>query len=246
MKRFSPAYILLLLTLPGFCQNNLKKTEDLINTKEPGWPFVQRMIDSATNQVEMLPCDTNRAKDALFKTQVTTRSPMGAIIYATGGLLVDRGWIRILGSGSKKMNRSLPDWNKGKSFKEFGDAPSYLLIADDAVGGFFAINGGALGKEKGKVYYLSPDRLVWEPLNMTYTDFLYFCFNQDLNKFYEKLRWANWQKDVLKLGGNKVFSFYPFLWTTEGKDINKNVRNKIPVEEQFQFNMENRKRLGLE
>lgn len=244
VKLFSVA-ILILLSLNVFAQNNLRKLEDLINTKDPGWPFVQQMIDSATNQLEILPADSSKANDALLKIQVTTRSPMGAIIYQTGGILVDHGWIRILGSGSKAISRSIPDWNKGKSIQEFGQTPAYLLIADDAVGGFFAINGGAFGKDMGKTYYLSPDRLVWEPLDLTYTDFLYFCFNNDLNEFYQNLRWTNWKKDVSKLEGNKVFNFYPVLWSKEGKDINKNSRVKIPVEEQFQFNMESRKRLGI-
>ena len=203
------------------------------------------MIDSATNQLQILPADSSRANDALLKIQVTTRSPMGAIIYNTGGILVDHGWIRILGSGCTTINRSLPDWNKGKSIQEFGQIPAYLLIADDAAGGFFAINGGAFGKDMGKTYYLSPDRLVWEPLNLTYSDFLYFCFNNDLNEFYQNLRWTNWTKDVVKLDGDKVFNFYPFLWSKEGKDIIKNSRKKIPVDEQFQFNIESRKRLGL-
>ncbi len=243
-KRFL-APIFLLLTLTGFAQNNMRKLEDLINTKDSGWPFVQQMIDSAANHLEILPADSSKANDALLKTQVTTRLPMGAIIYQTGGILVDHGWIRILGSGSRTINRSLPDWNKGKSIQEFGQTPPYLLIADDAVGGFFAINGGAFGKDLGKTYYLSPDRLLWEPLDLTYTDFLYFCFNNDLNEFYQNLKWINWEKDVAKLEGNKVFNFSPVLWSKEGKDINKNSRKKIPVGEQFQFNMESRKRLGI-
>ncbi|MEP7144228.1 MAG: DUF2625 domain-containing protein [Ferruginibacter sp.] len=246
MKNISAVFILTLISFSCFAQNNLRQVEDLVNIKDPGWPFVQQMIDSATNKVEVLACDTSRAKKALYKTQVTTRSPMGAIIYKTGGILVDNGWIRILGSGSRKIARSLPDWNKGKSFKEFGEAPSYFLIADDAVGGFFAINGGAFGKDKGKTYYLSPDRLVWEPLNMTYTEFLFFCFSDDLDKFYEKLRWATWKKDILKLDGDEVFNFYPYLWTTKGKDVNKNKRKKIPAEDQFQFNLQSRKQLGLD
>jgi len=40
------------------------------------------------------------------------------------------------------------------------------LIGDDSAGGFFAINGGALGNDPGKVYYLSPDNLKWEPMEM--------------------------------------------------------------------------------
>ncbi len=245
IKFFSTSIFFLLITLNALAQNNMRKLEELINTKDPGWPFVQQMIDSATNQLQILPADSSKANDALLKIQVTTRSPMGAIIYNTGGILVDHGWIRILGSGCTTINRSLPDWNKGKSIQEFGQIPAYLLIADDAAGGFFAINGGAFGKDMGKTYYLSPDRLVWEPLNLTYSDFLYFCFNNDLNEFYQNLRWTNWTKDVVKLDGDKVFNFYPFLWSKEGKDINKNSRKKIPVDEQFQFNIESRKRLGL-
>ena len=238
---------LLLLIVCGslIAQNKIRRLDELINIADPGWPFVQQMIDSGKNKIEVLPCDTNKAKLALYQTQVTSRSPMGAIIYNTGGILIDGGWIRILGSGSKKINRTLPDWNKEKSFKNFGEVPGYYLIADDAVGGFFAVNNGFLGKALGKVFYLSADRLVWEPLNMTYTDFLYFCFSDNLNNFYENLRWLNWKKDVAKLKGDKVFNFYPYLWTKEGKNINQNKRKIIPVEEQFQFNMQSRKQLGL-
>lgn len=237
--------LLSIISSISVAQIKIRTLNELINNSDPGWPFVQQMIDSAKNKIEVLPCDTTRAKQALYQAQVTTRSPMGAIIYTTGGILVDGGWIRILGSGSKKLNRSLPDWNKGKSYKNSGEVPGYYLIADDAIGGFFAINNGFFGKTLGKVFYLSADRLVWEQLNMNYTDFLYFCFSDNLNNFYENLRWLNWRKDVDKLKGDKVFNFYPYLWSKEGKNINQNKRKIIPIEEQFQFNMKSRQHLGL-
>lgn len=231
------------ISLLGFAQGKMKPVDELINKVEPAWIDVQKWIDSAKNKVEILACDTAKAKDALYKTQVTTRSPMGAIIYSTGGLLVDNGWIRILGSGNTKLNRSLPDWNKGKSFKEFGDKPSFYLVADDAAGGFFAINGGGLGKDLGKVFYLSPDDLSWENLEMTYTQFLLFCFNSNLNKFYESLRWKEWKDEVSKLDGNSVYNFFPFLWTKEGQDINKVSRKIVPIEEQYNFLLDMGKQL---
>ena len=233
-------------SLTATAQNKMRSVDELINKTEPGWTLVQQWIDSAKNKVEVLSCDTAKAKDALYKTQVTTRSPMGAIIYSTGGLLIDNGWIRILGSGNSKLSRTLPDWNKGKSFKEFGDRPPFLLVADDVVGGFFAVNGGQFGKDAGKIYYLAPDNLEWEALDMTYTEFLNFCFSGDIAKFYENLRWTNWKDEVSKLDGDKVYNFYPFLWTKEGKDINKNSRKAIPIEEQYSFNMSSRTQLGLD
>lgn len=224
----------------------MRPVEELINKTDPGWKFVEQWIKAAKNKVEILAVDTAKAKDALYKTQVTTRSPMGAVIYMTGGLLVDDGWIRILGSGNAKLNRTLPDWNKGKAFNEFGEAAPYLLIADDAVGGFFLLNGGVLGKDVGKVYYFAPDNLEFEAMDLSYTEFLLFCFDNDLDKFYKGNRWKNWREEVKKLDGNLVYNFVPFLWTKEGKDINKNKRKEVPVEEQFSLNLDMRKQLGLD
>jgi hypothetical protein len=224
----------------------MRTLEELINREDPGWTLVKEWIDSAKNKVEILPVDTTRAKDALFKTQVTTRSPMGAIVFMTGGLLIDNGWIRILGSGDTKLNRTLPDWNKGKAFKDFGQPMPFLLIADDVLGGFFILNGGGLGNDLGKIYYFSPDNLEYEPLDLTYTDFLNFCFNYNLDEFYKGYRWTGWKEEVASLGGDKVINFYPPLWTKEGKDFNKASRKAVPVEEQYSLNLDFRKQLGLD
>lgn len=219
------------------CQSNMKSFEELINTDEPGWALVSEWIKTAKNKIEVLPADAESVKRTLVATQVTTRSPLGAIIYTSGGILVDEGWIRILGSGSKKLNRSLSDWNRTVGNNGF------LLIADDVIGGFFLLNGGGLGKDVGNVYYFSPDGLEYEPLDITYSQFLDFCFNNDLNDFYKGLRWDNWREDVQKIDGNQVFNFVPFLWTKEGHDINKNSRKAAPVEEQYRLNMELRGKL---
>lgn len=233
-------------TMTIIAQNKMRSVDELLNNVEPGWEIVKNWIDNAKNKVEVLPADTNKAKDALFKTQVTTRSPMGAIIYMTGGILIDNGWIRILGSGSARLKRTLPEWNKGKVFEEYGQAPEYLLIADDVIGGFFLLNGGGLGTDLGMIYYFSPDNLEYEPLDLTYSDFLSFCFDGDLDKFYENYRWKNWQDEIEKLDGDKVYNFYPYLWTIEGKDINKISRKAVTIEEQFRLNVEFRKQLGLD
>lgn len=222
----------------------MKSTLELINNAEPGWTLVDSWIKNASNKVEILTRDSLKANDALFKTQVSTRSPMGAIVYMKGGILIDDSWIRILGSGNPKLPRTLPDWNKNKSFNEFGENPSFLLIADDVIGGFFILNCGFFGDDLGKTYYLSPDLLTYEPLNITYSEFLQFCFNGDLDRFYGDLRWKNWREEVSKIDGDKAFSFYPYLWTKEGKDINKNVRKAIPIEELYMFTIEMQKQLG--
>lgn len=244
MKKTLLIVLLCVVSIATFSQIKMRSVEELINKEDPGWFFVKEWIDSAKNKVEILEVDSIKAEKSLYEIQVTTRSPMGSIVYMTGGIVIDNGWIRILGAGGSEIKRSLPDWNMGKSINEYGQPAPFLLIADDAVGGFFMLNGGQFGNDIGKVYYFSPDNLEYEALDLTYTEFLLFCFNYDLNEFYEGLRWKGWEKDIENLNGDEVFNFYPYLWTKEGSNIEKTSKKVIPIEEQFQLNLSLRNQLG--
>ena len=65
-----------------------------------------------------------------------------------------------------------------------------------------------------------------------------------MNDFYEGLRWKGWEKDIAVLNPDYSYNFFPFLWTKEGKDINKITKKVIPVEEVYNFNMEMKNTLG--
>ncbi|MGI4872735.1 MAG: DUF2625 domain-containing protein [Janthinobacterium lividum] len=201
----------------------------LINTQEPGWDLVKTWIQEATNKVQVLPKTPARADSALLAAQVTTRSPMGAVIYETGGILVDGGWLRILGAGSPALDRTLMGWNAGKQ-------AGFLLVADDVLGGFYAVNGGAFGPESvGKIFYFAPEDLRWQATDKTYSEFLVFCFSGDLAEFYHDLRWQGWEQEASALTGNEGFAFYPFLFTEEGKNIAKSQRKVVPIAELWEF-----------
>jgi hypothetical protein len=239
---------LLIFSLIGFSstafgQHQMQSLDELINKTDPAWPLVQKWVDAAKNKIEILPRDSAAANDALYKMQVSTYATLGAVIYNTGGIMVDNGWIRILGSGSARLNRTVPDWNKGKTIQEYGDKADYLLVADDAVGGFFAINYGAFGTDLKNIYYLAPNSLNWEPLGAGYGEFILFCFDSDLSAFYKGLRWATWSQFIAQLDGSKSYSFRPYLWTDEGKDIDKCTRKLVSTEELFQFDLEKQKEM---
>ena len=127
------------ISLAGFAQRKpeIKTVDELVNYSNPGWKALRKQIDTAINKVEIMPVDTNQARIAIYETQISTESPLGTIVYMTGGLLFEDGWIRFLGSGSNRLTRSVNTWNKGKTFTEVGERPPYLLIADDAMGRFF-------------------------------------------------------------------------------------------------------------
>ncbi len=108
------------------------------------------------------------------------------------------------------------------------------------------MNNGRLGKDLGKIYYFSPDTLEFEPLNLSYSEFLNFCFNNNLEEFYKGYRWEYWKEDVSKLNGDFVFNFFPFLWAKESKDIENTSKKQVPIEEQYNINLDLRKELGIE
>ena len=108
----------------------MRTLEELIDRDEPAMPQVQKWLGESSRPFELLE-PSKASSDVLVGLQVTTRSPIGAIAHETGGILIDHGWLRILGSGHPKLSRNIVDWNVGRS-------DGHLLVADDAVGGFFS------------------------------------------------------------------------------------------------------------
>jgi hypothetical protein len=214
----------------------MRALAELVDQTESAWPLVQQWISAAVVPVEVLPAHPAAGDAALYAAQVTTRSPMGAITYNAAGIFIDNGWLRILGAGKhSQFQRSLPEWNEGKSNRSY-------LIADDVVGGFFAINGGALGEDLGNIYYYAPDSLRWEPCGFSYSQFLVWAMSERLQQFYESLRWDGWASEAKQLSGDQVLSIYPFLWAT-GPPIKERSRRPVPVAEQYALQLDLQRQL---
>lgn len=183
----------------------MKTLKDLINREGLGWGFVQKWMEGAQNCFEILPKISKRADEELLRLQISTKSPLGAIVFETGGILIENGWLRILGSGSDQLNRGVMAWNKGKTYVHEGEKGGLLLIADDVLGGYFAINAGELGEEIGKIYYFTPDTLRWESLGCGYADFINWTLNGDLDSFYQAYLSDDWKVGHATVDGNKVY-----------------------------------------
>lgn len=219
--------------------------DELINVTEPGWPTVDEWIKTAIRPVEVLPAEQRAARDTLYGIQVTTRSPMGAIAYSTGGIVVDGGWLRILGAGHARLPRSLAAWNGCKSPGASTRLPGCILIADDVLGGFYALNGDAFPAKPGTIQYLPPDKLEWEDMEMTYSQFVWWAFNGQLDLFYKNWRWSGWEKEVANVRGDQGLSVYPFLWA-ETTTIGERSRRPVPIEELWHLHVfDFPKQLGL-
>ena len=151
--------------------------------------------------------------------------------------MIDSGWLRVLGSGCERMRRGIYSFNLGKSFSESGQMPSYLLVADDVLGGFFAINGGAFDGKAGNIFYYAPDSGEWEDTQLDYSQFFTGRFAA-ISKFYELYRWDGWRDEVSKFGLDRVmFALPPILWQDADvklrlKDMKKDI---ICMNEYFIF-----------
>lgn len=194
----------------------------------PAWPELKRTFSEATNKIEVIP-PSDQQEACLVKLQVTTRSNLGAIAHETGGILIDGGWIRLLGCGSPGISRALGFWNEQLEVS-LEDA---LLVADDAIGGFFAINGGALPGAPGHVHYLAPDTLQWEDLDAGHSQWLSWLCSGDLAQFYGDLRWPGWEQEIAALGGDQVLLAWPPPWTKEGAPGQPVLRRPVPAHEVF-------------
>ena len=144
---------------------------ELIDTNEPGWALIEEWLKEAKNSYEILPRDEDRAQSELLGLRVTTRSPMGALVYGCGGIVVDGGWLRVLGSGCECMKRGIYGFNLYKSFSEAEQIPRCLLVADDVLDGFFVINGGTFRGKAGNVFYCAPDSSKLEDTQLSYSRF---------------------------------------------------------------------------
>ncbi|OOF69462.1 DUF2625 domain-containing protein [Rodentibacter caecimuris] len=211
----------------------MQTLEQLTDPTLSAWQTISQWLQKTKNHCEVIKKDQSSAERELLSMQMPTSSPIGAVIYETGGILVHYGWLRILGSGSFKLPRGLMDWNFSKSFHQSGDKPKYLLVADDVIGGYFALNGGSLGEHLGKIYYFSPKDLCWHNLNFSYTEFLMWALNGSLDSFYHGLFWQNWQQDVKQLDGNQVVCFMPDLSEDSLSPIEERQRKEVNIETHY-------------
>lgn len=216
--------------------------EELIDRVDPGWPLVSEWLSQAAVPVEVLPTKPQQADQVLLEAQITTRSPMGAVIHATGGLLIDDGWLRVLGSGHHRLLRTLSSWNAMTSPMANQKLPGACLFADDVIGGFFALNGGAFDAQLGHVQYFAPDTLNWEDLKMSFSQFLVWALSGSIRSFYESFRWQGWQEEVKNMNSDNGLSIYPFLWA-EGPSIAERSKRAVPIEEVWGMQMEIRKQI---
>lgn len=211
----------------------MRSYDELISS-DPAWPEIADLVARAGDRVTVLPRTGAAARACLEGLQVSTRSALGAIAHETGGLLVDHAWVRVLGAGHAPLARTLGGWNHQLGIP----LSAFLIVADDVLGGTFAVNGGALGPARGNVFYFAPDSLDWTDLACGHGQWLTWLLTGDLAPFYASSRWPDWPADVATCGPDRALSLYPFPWTAEGRDLAAVSRKPVPAAELWRLHMD--------
>jgi len=215
---------------------------ELVEVAEPAWPLVSEWLAKSPRQIDVLLAEPQRAELVVLVLQISLRSPLGAMAYHSGGLLIDHGWLKILGSGSHRMHGDLLTWN-GVGPGAFPDAiAGAFIVALDAVGGVYALNGGAFAGDTQHIFYFAPDRLDWEDLGIGYTEFLFWALNGNIEQFYETLRWPDWQQDTNRMTGDEGLSLYPPLYA-QGEPLETRSRRAIPLQQLVSLEWETARQL---
>ncbi|MEU1205335.1 DUF2625 family protein [Nocardia sp. NPDC005825] len=207
----------------------VRPVQALIDTDDPAWPELDRKLSTTDVPVDVLPVEPARAREALFRLQVTARSVLGALVLNTGGLLIDHGWLRILGGG----HAGLPDVATMSGMPDpttEGEPPGGLIFAIDVLGGMFAINGGGLPGKPGGICHFGSETLTWQPIGGGHSAFVDWVLSGGMDGFYADLRWDGWRDEVENLQPDQGLSVYPPLWSAQGRaDIAATSRRSCPL-----------------
>jgi hypothetical protein len=197
-------------------------------------PALREWIAKAPFPVEVLAAPEGAGARALEALQITTRSPLGALAFHTGGLLVDHGWLRILGAGCPRLPRALDAWNGLGGERRCAEG---LLVGDDAMGGFYA-----WFQEPRTVHYLAPDTAEWLDMGLGHGQWIGFCLTERLTGLAGDLRWEGWQAEVEALDPARGLLVLPPLWSG-GPAIAQRSRKAVPVEELWSLALETEQKL---
>ncbi|MEU0793834.1 DUF2625 family protein [Amycolatopsis sp. NPDC005961] len=197
------------------------------------WDEVSAAVAAAPYPVVVLDSDSERAARCLRELRITTTSWLGAVVGHTGGLLVDHGWLRVLGSGTE----ALPD-----ILDRAEPASGILPVAYDVLGGMYVWATNPAGRPT--IHYFGPDLLEWQDLEQGYADWLHAVLAGSLDRFYENLRWPGWENEVGAVAANQGIHTFPPPWSKEGHDLSTVSRAVVALPELVSFHQDAARQLA--
>lgn len=191
----------------------------------PKIDIILKNIEESSKPIDILPKQDEKLSHMEEQYSINKESTLGAIIYNTGGIIIE-GWIRIYGAGEL-------DFAERNTLFPYDE----IVVGEDILGGLFII------LESGSVAYFAPDTLEIEDMEISFGEFIYWCFQGDTDTFYMDYRWNHWQEDVKALELSQGMSFYPFLWA-ESESFEKRHREPVSMKELIDLEIDFLQQMG--
>lgn len=136
--------------------------------------------------------NTEKEENLLYELQLTERSVLGCLIKDLGYVICGNLHIRILGG---KNPRCKSFFEVNALYTGVGLLRGILIVADTSNGGLFALNcDKSTGATLGEMLYLPYGSLMWERLDIGYSDFVKWAINASA----EELMFGGWIDSSIK------------------------------------------------
>ncbi len=223
----------------------IRSAEELAIVADPAWPYIERLVAEAVVPARILPPPEGGAGlRALFRLQVTAASTLGAMAVSCGAILIDHGWLKLLGAGQDAL-AGLAEANGLGEPGPDSAPPGHLVVGYDVLGGTFAVNGGGLAGGPGEICYFGPDSLGWTPIGVTgHAALLRWALAGGLAGSFTDMRWPGWERETSALAADQAIICYPPLWTAEANKGATVQRSAVPLAEAIGVHQEYARQLA--
>ena len=192
------------------------------------WEAIKDMFKSSERKFNIVEGESVRSGIVLNWAHVSYSSDLATVIENCEQITVD-DWVHVFGHGKGASGQtifvlsSLPDSDYMKNS---------IVVAKDVLGGLFAICMDEEEEAYGDILYLQPECLEWEYSGMDYSQFLVWLAHEDLDAFYEDVRWKGWRDAASHIDIDSALKFTPEIWM-EACDISAAPRQIVPFKKQL-------------
>ncbi|MBR6811144.1 DUF2625 family protein [Candidatus Saccharibacteria bacterium] len=205
-----------------------------MNENNEDWIAIKRSMNESGRKVNFYENENPRSETIIkwAKIERSQNEDLYEVIMNSDGIIVD-DWIHILGHGSGDNGLSvfvLENLPEGDIMKDA------LVVAVDVLGGLFAICRDKDAEEYGDIMYFEPEFLEWTNAEMGYSEFLIWATHDDIDGFYEDVRWEKWRELSGRVGLDAAISFDPPIWM-EDCDVSASSREIVPFKQLLEMEL---------
>jgi hypothetical protein len=192
-----PQRLAISLPCEGVLVNSSGMEHDIAIDIDKSSPTLEENLARSRVEVHMFPALNNHqdTEDALEAAGLARGSLLATLLKLSNGMILDGGWIRILGLTERACGRSLAGWNQDASWREaWGDGlRGKLCFADDPLGNQYAINLGEDGRGNWHVCLGSVVDHSWKGLDCTFGQWLERVFAGKHVEWYDPDLLPTWR-----------------------------------------------------